>query len=117
MLEEDLQSNEIWYYTLFLLWLSTGMRNGENRGLIWDCIRCEDGEVLVMKSLRRDGYFTQAHSWAPTKTWKECVAPLTLQVLIIFKQNKEQMEEIGVFEPYGLLFVPQLSMAISMTTC
>ena len=84
------------------------MRNGENRGLIWDCIRCEDGEVLLMKSLRRDGYFTQAHSWAPTKTWKERVAPLTLQVLMILK-HKEQMEEIGVYEPYGLLFVPPAS--------
>jgi integrase len=108
LLEEELQSNEIWYNPLFLPWLSTGMRNGENRGLIWDCIRCEDGEVLLMKSLRRDGYFTQAHSWAPTKTWKERVAPLTLQVLMILK-HKEQMEEIGVYEPYGLLFVPPAS--------
>jgi len=51
----DLETNEPWYYPLFLLWLSTGMRNGEIRGLTWDCIRWEEGEVIVMKSLRRDG--------------------------------------------------------------
>jgi integrase len=34
----DLQSNESWYYPLFLLWLSTGMRNAEIRGMTWDCI-------------------------------------------------------------------------------
>ena len=52
----DLESNESWYYPLFLLWLSTGLRNAEIRGLTSDCIRWEDGEVLVCKSLRRDGY-------------------------------------------------------------
>jgi len=43
----DLESNEPWYYPLFLLWLSTGLRNAEIRGLTWDCIRWEEGEVLV----------------------------------------------------------------------
>ena len=35
----DLESNEPWYYRLFLLPLSTGMRNSEIRGLTWDCLR------------------------------------------------------------------------------
>ena len=35
----DVQSNESWYDPLFLLWLSTGMRNGAIRGLTRDCIR------------------------------------------------------------------------------
>ena len=37
----DLQSKERWFYPLFLLWLSTGLRNGEIRGLTWDCLRPE----------------------------------------------------------------------------
>ena len=49
----DLTSDELWYYPLFLLWLSTGMRNGEIRGLTWDCLRWEEVEALVMKSLHR----------------------------------------------------------------
>jgi integrase len=53
MVLSDLESNEPWYYSLFLLWLSTGMRNGEIRGLTWDCIRWVEGEVLISKSLRR----------------------------------------------------------------
>jgi integrase len=97
----DLESKEPWYYPLFLLWLSTGMRNAEIRGLTWDCIRWEEGEVLVMKSLRRDGYSTQQHSWASTKTGKERVVPLTPQVLKTLKQHKEEMVELGTMVEEG----------------
>ena len=62
----DLESNESWYYPLFLMWLSTGMRNAEIRGLTWDCIRWEEGELLVCKSLKRDGYSSGHHRWATT---------------------------------------------------
>ncbi|WP_255441155.1 site-specific integrase [Synechococcus sp. HK01-R] len=101
----DLQSNESWYYPLFLLWLSTGMRNGEIRGLTWDCIRWEEGELLVCKSLRRDGYCSGQHSWATTKTGKERVVPLTPLVLETLKKHQQKMGRLGVYEPYGLVFV------------
>jgi integrase len=101
----DLESNQSWYHPLFLLWLSTGIRNAEIRGLTWDCIRWEEGEVLVCKSLRRDGYSSGHHSWAPTKTGRERVAPLTAQVLETLRQDKENMEQLGIDEPYGLVFV------------
>lgn len=101
----DLQTNENWYYPLFLLWLSTGMRNGEIRGLTWDCIRWEDGEVLVCKSLRRDGYSSGQHSWAPTKTGKERLVPLTPEVLATLKHHQQQMQQQGIYDPYGLVFV------------
>ena len=39
----DLESKERWFYQLFLLWLSTGLRNGEIRGLTWDCVRWGEG--------------------------------------------------------------------------
>ena len=77
----DLESNEPWYYPLFLLWMSTGLRNGEIRGLTWNCICWEEGELLVCKSLRRDGYSSGQHSWAPTKKGKERVVPLAAVVL------------------------------------
>ena len=105
----DLESNEPWYYPLFLLWLSTGMRNAEIRGLTWDCIRWEDGEVLVCKSLRRDGYSSGQHSWATTKTGRERVVPLTAQVLEVLRRHKEQMELLGIDDPYGLVFVTPTS--------
>ena len=105
----DLERNESWYYPLFLLWLSTGLRNGEIRGLTWDCIGWEAGELLVCKSLRRDGYSSGHHSWATTKTGMERVVPLTAQVLEVLKKHKEQMEQMGVYEAYGLVFVTPTS--------
>jgi integrase len=105
----DLQTNESWYYPLFLLWLSTGMRNAEIRGLTWDCIRWEEGEVLVMKSLRRDGYSSGKVEWAPTKTGRERVVPLTPQVLETLRQHQWEMEHLGVYDPYGLVFVTPTS--------
>ena len=105
----DLETNEPWYYPLFLLWLSTGMRNAEIRGLTWDCIRWEDGEVLVCKSLRRDGYSSGQHSWATTKTGRERVLPLTAQVLEVLRQHKGEMELLEIYDPYGLVFVAPTS--------
>ena len=105
----DLETNEPWYYPLFLLWLSTGMRNAEIRGLTWDCIRWEEGEVLVCKSLRRDGYCSGHHSWATTKTGRERVVPLTAQVLEVLRRHKQQMEQLANYDPYGLVFVAPTS--------
>ncbi len=105
----DLKANEPWYYPLFLLWMSTGLRNGEIRGLTWDCIRWEEGEVLVCKSLRRDGYSSGQHNWAPTKTGKERVVPLTPVVLEVLRQLQREMQQLDVYEPYGLVFVTPTS--------
>jgi integrase len=105
----DLQSNEPWYYSLFLLWLSTGMRNGEIRGLTWDCLRWEEGEVLVTKSLRRDGYSSGKVEWAPTKTGRERVVPLTPLVLDVLREHQQTMEQLGIYDPYGLVFVAPTS--------
>ena len=105
----DLETNEPWYYPLFLLWLSTGLRNAEIRGLTWDCIRWEEGEVLICKSLRRDGYSSGKVVWAPTKTGRERVVPLATQVLEILRQHQQQMEQLGIHDPYGLVFVTPTS--------
>ena len=105
----DLQTSEPWFYPLFLLWLSTGLRNAEIRGLTWDCIRWEEGEVLVMKSLRRDGYSSGKVEWAPTKTGKERVVPLTLLVLDVLREHQQTMEQLDIYDPYGLVFVAPTS--------
>ena len=105
----DLKANEPWYYPLFLLWMSTGLRNGEIRGLTWDCIRWEEGELLVCKSLRRDGYSSGQHSWAPTKTGKERVVPLTSVVLDVLRQHQEQMQQLEIYDAHGLVFVTPTS--------
>lgn len=52
---EDLRVNEEWHYPIFSVWLGTGLRNSELIGQTWDCVRLEDGEVLISKTLRRDG--------------------------------------------------------------
>lgn len=83
----DLQSKEPWFYPLFLLWLSTGLRNGEIRGLIWDCVRWGEGELLVCKTLRRDGFKTGQYSWAPTKTGKKSLKRCGLQPRRLYSQR------------------------------
>jgi integrase len=96
-----LETNEPWYYPLFLLRLGTGLRNAEIRGLTWGCSRWYEVEVLVCKSLRRDGYSSGHQSWAPTKTGKERVVPLTPQVLETVKQHQREMDQLGEYDPYG----------------
>ena len=105
----DLERNESWYYPLFLLWLSMGMRNGQIRGLTRDCIRWEEGEVMVCKSLRRHGYSSGQVELAPTKTGKERVVPLTAQVLETLEQHKAEIEQLQIYDAYGLVFVTPTS--------
>ena len=79
----DLKSNEEWFYPCFLLWMSmsTGLRNSELIGLTWDAVRLEDGELLISKTLKRDGTATHKRFWGSTKTGKSRVVPITPQVL------------------------------------
>lgn len=105
MVLSDMQEHEQWFYPLFLLWLSTGLRNGEIRGLTWDCIRWSEKELLVCKSLRMDGYSNGKVLWAPTKTGKERVVPLTEAVLKTLVEHKCQMQEQGLYEKHGLVFL------------
>ena len=50
---DDLRSNEEWFYPCFAVWLGTGLRNAEVIGLTWDCVRLDEGELLISKTLRR----------------------------------------------------------------
>jgi integrase len=101
----DLKTNEAWFYPLFLLWMGTGLRNGEIRGLTWDCIRWEEGEILIYKTLRRDGFSSRQHFWGTTKTGKQRVVPLTPLVAEVLREHQRQMEHLGLYDPFGLLFL------------
>ena len=60
---DDLRSNEEWFYPCFALWLGIGLRNAKVIGVIWDCMRLEDGEHLIRKTLKRDGTATLRRVW------------------------------------------------------
>ena len=67
---DDLRSNEDQSYPCFALWLGIGLRNAEVIGLTWDCVLLEEGELLISKTLKRDGTATLQRVWSSTKTGK-----------------------------------------------
>ena len=71
-----LKEKESWFYPVFALWLSTGLRNAELIGLTWDAVRLAEGELLITKSLRRDGVNTHLRRWGTTKTGRSRLVPL-----------------------------------------
>ncbi len=101
----DLKVNDEWFYPLFSVWLSTGLRNGEIRGLTWDCVRWDEGELLISKSLRNDGFNAMNVTWASTKTGQERIVPMSPLVKEILQQHKAAMEQLGIYQPQGLVFV------------
>ncbi|MCP9878053.1 site-specific integrase [Cyanobium sp. A2C-AMD] len=105
----DLKANDTWYYPLFALWLSTGLRNGEVRGLTWDCIKWSEGELLIHKALRVDGLNNHKFLWASTKTGKERIVPLNPMVLKVLEEHKNQMQASGLYDPNGLVFLTPVS--------
>jgi integrase len=102
---DDLRSNEEWFYPCFALWLGTGLRNAEVIGLTWDCVRLDEGELLISKTLRRDGTATLQRVWSGTKTGKARVVPLGQQVVEVLKQHRESMQCLGLNTKDGLVFV------------
>ena len=102
---EDIRTNEEWFYPCFEVWLGTGLRNAELIGLTWDCVRFEEGELLITKTLRRDGVYTHKRKWAGTKTGKSRVVPLRGDLLVLLKNHKDQMAELGLDTHRGLVFV------------
>ena len=102
---DDLRVNEEWFYPCFALWLSTGLRNAELIGLTWDCVRLDEGELLIGKTLRRDGTATHKRLWSGTKTGKARVVPLSQQVVKVLKQHRNTLQCLGLNTKDGLVFV------------
>ncbi len=102
---EDLRLNEDWYYPCFAVWLGTGLRNAELIGLSWDCVRLEAGELLISKTLRRDGVYTHKRQWSGTKTGKSRVVPLRDDLVVLLQEHQQQMDSLGLDTKTGLVFV------------
>jgi len=92
----DLQIHEDWYYPIFAVWLGTGLRNAELIGLTWDCVRLEEGELLISKTLRRDGVATHRRQWSGTKTGKSRVVPLRDDLVVLLQEHRQQMAALGL---------------------
>ena len=101
----DIRINEAWFYPCFFLWISTGLRNSELIGLTWDAVRLEDAELLISKTLKRDGAANHKRSWGPTKTGKSRVVPLNASVVEELKRHRSAMKELGLDTRDGLVFV------------
>jgi integrase len=102
---EDLRVNEDWYYPIFAVWLGTGLRNSELIGLTWDCVRLEEGELLISKTLRRDGVYTHRRQWGGTKTGKSRVVPLREDLVVLLQEHQQQMAGLGLNTRDGLVFL------------
>ena len=105
MVLEEIRTNEEWFYACFAVWLGTGLRNAELIGLTWDCVRLEEGELLITKTLRRDGVSTHKRQWSGTKTGKSRVVPLRDDLVLLLQEHKEQMAALGLDTHRGLVFV------------
>ena len=102
---EDIRTHEQWFYPVFALWLGTGLRNAELIGLTWDCVRLEEGELLITKTLRRDGVATHRREWSGTKTGKSRVVPLSGALVEVLRNHRQQMVSLGLDSRRGLVFV------------
>lgn len=101
----DLKINDPWFHPIFAFWLGTGLRNSELIGMTWDCIRWEQQEMLVIKTLKRIRTNTSARQWAPTKTGKHRVVPLTDAVLEVLMEHQMAMQQQRLYRSDGLLFL------------
>jgi len=102
---EDIRMNEDWFYPCFAVWLGTGLRNAELIGLTWECVRLEEGELLITKTLRRDGVATHRRTWGGTKTGKSRVVPLREDLVLLLQEHRDQMESLELDTNTGLVFV------------
>ncbi len=109
----DLKENDEWFYPLFSVWLGTGLRNAEIRGLTWDCVRWEEGELLIAKSLRSDGFNAMDVTWATTKTGRERIVPMSPEVMETLRSHKKAMKQQGLYEQQGFVFLtPRIHRSI-----
>jgi integrase len=65
----------------------------------------EEGELLITKTLRRDGVATHRRSWGGTKTGKSRVVPLREDLVALLQEHKNAMAALGLDTRTGLVFV------------
>lgn len=101
----DLEANDQWYFPLFAVWLNTGLRNAEIRGLTWDCVHWDEGELLISKTLLSDGFNAMNTRWSGTKNGKERIVPLSPQTKEVLLVHRKKMVEVGLYDTNGLVFL------------
>ena len=104
---EDLKTFEPWFYPVFAVWLGTGLRNAELIGLSWDAVRLEEGELLIYKTLKRDGTTMHRRTWSTTKTGRSRVVPLREDLVVLLQVHQQRMKCLGLDVQRGLVFVTQ----------
>ena len=68
-------------------------------------MRLDEGELLLSKTLRRDGTATLQRVGSGTKTGKARVVPLSKQVVEVLRQHRKTMQCLGLNTKEGLVFV------------
>ena len=102
---QDLEENDPWYFPLFAVWLSTGLRNAEIRGLTWDCIHWDECEMLICKALLSDGFNAMNTRWGSTKNGRQRIVPMTSKTKQVLLSHKQHMEDLGLYSSEGLVFL------------
>lgn len=106
-----LEQNDDWYFPVFHLWLSTGLRNSELIGLTWDSVDYEQRELKITKSLRRREDSNTVRDWGSTKNRRHRIVPLTDGAIQVLQQHQDRMQELHLFAPEGLVFLTKRSQA------
>jgi len=73
--------------------------------LTWDCVRWDEGELLISKSLGNDCFNAMNVTWAATKTGHERIVPMSPLAKEILLQHKAAMEQLEIYQPQGLVCV------------
>ena len=74
-------------------------------GLTWDCVRLNEGDLLISKPLRGDGTATHQRLLSGMKTGKARVVPLSRQGVVALRQHRTSMRCLGLNTNDGLVFV------------
>ena len=82
-----------------------GFYTTERDAASWECVRLEEGELLISKTLRRDGVNTHKRQWGGTKTGRSRVVPLREDLVALLQEHKAQMAALGLDTQTGLVFV------------
>ena len=101
----DLEAKDLWYFPLFAVWLSTGLRNSEIRGLTWDCVHWDEGELLISKALLSDGYNAMNTRWSGTKNGKERIVPISSETKAVLLAHRAKLTAMGLYQGDGLVFL------------
>lgn len=104
-----LKNNDEWYYPIFYLWMSTGLRNSEIIGLTWDSIDLDAAELKVTKTLRRWMDSNTKREWSDTKNRKHRIVPLTDGAVDVLRNHKSKMIGRNLWSSDGVVFLTKKS--------